>query len=191
MNWWMSASRCSPSTLFATTITGTVAALQHPRDARVFFGDPGRDVDDKQHEVGRADRGLGLRGHLGRERGRLGGEPGFARPQPTAGVDEHERAAVPLGNELAPVAGDARPLFHDRGALADDAVHERRLADVGASDHGNARHDSGVDHFSAHRETARTSAAPSVSTTSTARGKTATVSPSRKTPRDNTTSGSR
>ena len=41
---------------------GHVAALQHPGDARVLLGDAGRDVDDEQHEIGGAHRGLGLRG---------------------------------------------------------------------------------------------------------------------------------
>ena len=115
-----------------------VAALQDARDARVFFGDAGRDVDDEQDEIGGADRGFRLRGDLRRERGGLGGEPGFARTQPTAGVDEHERAPVPLGDELAAVAGDARAFLDDRGALADDAIDERRLADVRAADDRDA-----------------------------------------------------
>ena len=127
---------------------GNVAPLQHFRDACVFFGDPGRDVDDEQHEIRAAHRGLGLGRHLGRERGRLGREAGLARSQPASGVDEHERAPVPFGNQLAPIARDAGPLFHDRGALTDDPVHERRLADVGAPDHRDARHDSGIDHVS-------------------------------------------
>ena len=65
--------------------------------------------------------------------------PASPGPQPAAGVDEHERAAVPLGDELAAVAGDARALLDDRGAPADDAVHERRLADVRTADDGDAR----------------------------------------------------
>ena len=123
-----------------------VAALQHLRDARVFFGDAGGHVDDEQHEVGGAHCRLGLRGHLGGERGRLGREPGFAGTQPAAGVDEHERAAVPFGRELAAVARHARTLFDDGGARADDPVHERRLADVRTTDHRDARQLTGAHH---------------------------------------------
>ena len=42
--------------------------------------------------------------------------------------------ALPLGVELLAIAGDARKLLDDRIAATDDAVDERRLADVRPSD---------------------------------------------------------
>ena len=53
---------------------GRVAVLQHARDLRVLLGDAGRDVDDEHDEVGVAHRRVGLRAHLGRERRLLAGE---------------------------------------------------------------------------------------------------------------------
>src|SRR5205823_5535352 len=106
-------------------------ALQHACDARVLLGDAGRDVDDQQYEIGGVDRRLGLRGDLRREYGRLLREPGLARAQPAAGVDEHERPAAPFGDELTAVARHARTLLDDGRARPEDAVDERRLADVG------------------------------------------------------------
>ena len=51
-----------------------------------------------------------------------------------AGVDQRERAPVPLALELLAVARDPRPLVHDRLARARQAVDERGLADVGVAD---------------------------------------------------------
>src|SRR4029077_8252215 len=48
-----------------------------------------------------------------------------------AGVDQRERAAVPVGGELLAVARDAGPLMHDRLARLGEPVDEARLADVG------------------------------------------------------------
>ena len=73
-----------------------LALLEQARDACVLLGDAGRDVDDEEHEVGVLHRGRGLRADLGRELGLLAGEPGLARREPAAGVDDAERAAVPL-----------------------------------------------------------------------------------------------
>ena len=106
--------------------------------------------------------------------------------QPAAGVDDGERAAVPVGLEHLAVAGDAGLLLDDRVAAADEPVHQRRLADVRPADdgdHGERRRSS--------TRTARTSEAPSVATTSTGRGRSAGVLPSRKRPFESTTSGSR
>ena len=59
------------------------------------------------------------------------------RAEPAAGVDDDERAAVPVGLEHLAVAGDAGLLLDDRVAPADEAVDQRRLADVGAADDGD------------------------------------------------------
>ena len=60
-----------------------------------------------------------------------------AAGQPAAGVDQQEGAALPLGLDLLAVAGDAGLLLDDGLAAADDAVQQRRLADVGAADDGD------------------------------------------------------
>ena len=51
-----------------------------------------------------------------------------------AGVDQRERAPVPLGLELLAVARDPGPLVHDRLARLREPVDERRLADVRVAD---------------------------------------------------------
>ena len=75
-----------------------------------------------------ADRDLGL----GRDP--LGQAAGVGVP--AAGVDDGERAAVPVGVVGDPVAGHARHVLDDRLAAADDPVDQRRLADVGPADDG-------------------------------------------------------
>ena len=45
-----------------------------------------------------------------------------------------KRTPEPLGLGLLAVAGDARAVFDDGDLLADDAVEQRALADVGAAD---------------------------------------------------------
>jgi hypothetical protein len=54
-----------------------------------------------------------------------------------AGVDEPERLAVPLGAAEVTVARGARFLADDGGVRAEDAIEERRLADVGPADEGD------------------------------------------------------
>ena len=158
------ASRRSSSTLFTTTMTGVRRVLEQPRDLRVLVGDPGRDVDDEEHEIGHP-HGLGrLRAHLGREHRLLTGEAGFALGEPAAGVDDAKARPDPFRRQLAAIAGDARALLDDRGAAADDAVHERRLADVRATDD---RDDRQLAVHDADRCSACTSAPPSVGTIST------------------------
>ena len=115
-------------------MTGRARALEEPRDLRVLVGDPGRDVDHEEHEIG-DPHGLGrLRAHLRREHRLLTGETGLALGEPPAGVDDAKGPAHPFRRQLAAIAGDARALLDDRGAAADDAVHERRLADVRTTD---------------------------------------------------------
>ena len=130
---------------------------------------------------------------------------GVAAGQPPAGVDQDEPAPVPLGLDLLAVAGDARALLDDRLAPADDAVHERRLADVGAADDGDGGQGHGRPGYGpppARRTadgrrsaqagvTASRRATPWVATTSTGRGRSSGAVPSRKRPWDRQTSGSR
>ncbi len=130
----MSASRRSSSTLLTTTRTGIFACCNSRATCASSSVIPVVTSTTKQHHVGAADGFGRLRAHLRRERRLLAGEAGVAFGQPPAGVDDAETAADPLRRELAPVARDAGALFDDRGAPADDAVHERRLADVRAPD---------------------------------------------------------
>src|SRR5581483_11204128 len=54
-----------------------------------------------------------------------------------AGVDDAEVASAPLGFAVEAVAGDAGLIADDGAAASNDAVEERGLADVGASDDGD------------------------------------------------------
>ena len=54
-----------------------------------------------------------------------------------AGVDQRERAPVPVRLELLAVARDARALVHDRLARLREPVDERGLADVRVADDGD------------------------------------------------------
>ena len=104
-----SGSRRGSSILFASTITGRLAARRIDGELLVAGRDPGARVDDEQHEVGLVDRGLRLLGDLGAERAALD-------LVDAAGVDEPEPGARPLAEELLAVARDAGRLVHDRGA---------------------------------------------------------------------------
>ena len=88
-------------------------------------------VDHEQHHPGVGHGLLGLAGHLGIER--------VAAGQPAAGVDEREGTTLPLGVDHLAVPGDAGPLLDDGLAPPDDAVEQRRLAHVGATDDGDGR----------------------------------------------------
>ena len=176
-----------PALVLAAVVVGlvgddddlVVAAAQPAGDDLVVVGHPDGAVDDEQHDVGVAHGGLDLAADLGLEVGAAG--------HPAAGVDDAERHAEPLGLERLAVAGDARAVLDDGRLLADDAVEQRRLADVGPADDGTTGGQGG--HA---RSRARRRAWPSVATTSTGRGRSSTVPPSRKRPSsDRQTSGSR
>ncbi len=161
-------------------------ALRSPQplgDARVLFGDADRGVDDEDHRVGLAHGALRLRAHLLVERG--------STREPPARVDDAELGALPLRVERLAVAGDTRKLLDDRVAATHHPVHERRLADVRPSDDG----DDGEAHGGAHAgaptgtPSAARSATPSVAMTSTGRGRSAGVEPSRNLPSERHTSG--
>ena len=160
---------------------GLVRLVQHARDALVLLGEPDDAIDDEEHHVGVDERALGLPAHHARER--LGAGARVGR-EPAAGVDDDEPTAVPLCVELLAIAGDTGLLLHDRVAPADEAVDQRGLADVRTADDRD-------DRVGAHDLTAATSDAPSVATTSTGRGSSSGVVPSRKRPLERTTSGRR
>ena len=126
-----SGSRLVSSTLLTASEHGHVDAAQQVGHPGVLLGDAHHGVDHHDHDLGLTDGPLALLADLGVELAAAG--------QPTAGVDQHEGLALPLGLDLLAVAGDARALLDDGLAPADDAVHQRRLAHVGAAhdgDHG-------------------------------------------------------
>ena len=99
---------------------------QHLDDVLVGRRGADVDVDDEQHGVGEIDRDLGLRRDRRVDPLRVG--------LPATGVDDREPAAQPLGLVGDAVAGDAGGVLDDGLAPAQDAVHERGLAHVGAAD---------------------------------------------------------
>jgi hypothetical protein len=91
---------------------------------------PGAGVDQQQRQIGGFDGALGLIAHARLEARRLGLlEPG--------GIDHREAQVEQPRLALAPVAGHARLLGDQRQALADQAIEQRRLADVGTADDGD------------------------------------------------------
>jgi hypothetical protein len=87
---------------------------------------PRRSVDDEHDHVGVGDGRLGL----GHDPGGHALRPCSHPPVSTT----QERPALPLGEVLGAVAGDAGLLLHDGDAAPEDAVDQRRLADVRAAD---------------------------------------------------------
>ena len=92
--------------------------------------DPRLRVDDEHDHVGLGDRGLGLAPD-----GRL--HLAGLRIVETARVDERELAPAPIGGRVDTVSGGAGEVLDDRDTLADDAIEERRLPNVGPADNGN------------------------------------------------------
>ena len=112
---------------------GRTGASQYLGDGVVFGGDPGRHVDDEEHDVGLGDRRAGL---VGNEQI----EPVTPRHD-AAGVDDAERPPRPCRLQLEAVASHPRSLLDDGGTPPDDPVDERRLTDVrapGDDDRGHA-----------------------------------------------------
>ena len=102
------------------------ALAQQLHDVLVGRGRPDHRVDDEQHDVAEVDRDLGLGGDGQVDAAGIG--------LPAAGVDEREPAIHPLGLVRHAVAGDAGGVLDDRFAAAEDAVHQRGLADVRSPD---------------------------------------------------------
>ena len=107
------------------------AAAQPAGDRLVLVGHAHRRVDDEQHDVGPPHGRLDLPADLGVEVA--------ATRHPTAGVDDPERDAEPLGLELLAVTGDAGTVLDDGRLLTDDPVEQRALADVGPAHDGDDR----------------------------------------------------
>ena len=90
----------------------------------------GARVDQEEHRVGGGDGGLGLRLHAAGEA--FGG--GLIE---AGGVDHREGEIADPRAPFAPVAGDAGAVVHQGETLADQAIEQRRLADVRRADNGD------------------------------------------------------
>jgi hypothetical protein len=118
---------------------GLAAGAQHVGDATVARVQPGARVDHEQQEIRLGDGLLHLPPDLDVHRV-------LRVLHDAAGIDEPEVAPRPVGSREVPVARGARFVGDDRGVATDDAVEQRRLADVGPPDQGDDR-----DIESAHR----------------------------------------
>ena len=109
------------------------------RDFSVNWGQALPDVEQEDDGVGLVDRDLRLR--LDRGLGRI-----LVRVQIEPGRVDHGELPPPVRDAVEPVAREARLRVDDRLAPAEDAVEQRRFADVGAADDGDdrARHASSV-----------------------------------------------
>ena len=110
-----------------------VAALEHAGNRLVLLGDTGAAVDHKQDDGGFLGGGEGLVAD-----GRCKDIVALERLD-TARVDDGELAAVPIGRVIRAVARDAAGLVDDGVRGLGQAVNERGLAHVGASDDGDDR----------------------------------------------------
>src|SRR5581483_387373 len=106
---------------------------QQARDVAVDRRETLADVEHEQDELRLVDRYARLR--LDR-RARLVLRRVEVQP---GGVDHRELAAAPLGDAVQAVAGQPGGGVDDRLAIAEQAVEERRLADVGAANDGDDR----------------------------------------------------
>ena len=110
-----------------------VAALEHASDRLVLLGDAGAAVDHKQDDGGFLGGGECL---VADGRGK---DVVALERLDTARVDDGELAAVPIGRVIRAVARDAAGLVDDGVRGLGQAVNERGLAHVGASDDGDDR----------------------------------------------------
>ena len=110
-----------------------VAALEHAGDRLVLLGDAGATVDHKQDDGGFLGGGEGLVAD-----GRGKDVIALERLDATR-VDDGELAAVPVGRVVGAVARYAAGLMDDGVRGLGQAVNERGLAHVGASDDGDDR----------------------------------------------------
>ena len=106
---------------------GLARGAEDRRELLVAGGDACPGVDDEEHQVGLVHR----RACLLRDMAPVGARVGLVHP---AGVDEPERDAVPVAEELLAVARDTRGLVDDGGTRLRQPVDEGRLADVREAD---------------------------------------------------------
>ena len=110
-----------------------VAALEHAGDRLVLLGDAGAAIDHKQDDCGFLGGGERL---VADGRGK---DVVALERLDTARVDDGELATVPIGRVIRAVARDAAGLVDDGVRGLGQAVNERGLAHVGASDDGDDR----------------------------------------------------
>ena len=89
-------------------------------------------IDHEEQRVGLCDRGLRLLLHAG-------GQRALGALIEAGGVDDREVEIAEPGLALAAVAGDAGQVIDKRELLPDQAVEQRRLADIGPADNGNLK----------------------------------------------------
>ena len=135
----MPASAAAALGLVGDQHDGLAERAQQLGEMAVERRQAGAGIDDEQADVGRADRGLGLRAHAAGERIRRG-------LVEAGGVDGGEFEPADAGLALAPVAGDARQVVDQRQPLADEPVEQRRLADIRPTDDGDAERPSAGGH---------------------------------------------
>ena len=104
-----------------------VAFAQPAGDLLVQRGDAGACIDQEQSDVAILDSRLGLQAHAARQRLRV-------LILIAGGVDDGEVQAQQMRLPLAPVAGHAGLVVHQRQLLADQPVEQGGLAHIGASD---------------------------------------------------------
>ena len=121
-----------PSHLLATTSALGAGVAHHAGEFEVGRRDAGAGIDHEQDQVGIADREFGLRAHAGGDRA-LGG---FLE---SGGIDDQDLMTPDLGVAFLAVAGEARQVGDERGALAGHAVEHGRFSDVGSADDGYGR----------------------------------------------------
>ena len=107
-------------------------AAENHRDVEVDRVETVLRVDDEHDHVGVAGRVLRLLARAERDR-----VVGIDVELDAAGIDAGERSAAPLREGVQPVAGHAGRVLDDREPLADQAVEEGALPDVGATDDGD------------------------------------------------------
>ena len=110
-----------------------VGALEHAGDRLVLLGDAGAAVDHKQDDGSFLGCGKGLVADG------CGKDVIALERLDTARVDDGELAAVPIGRVIRAVARDAAGLVDDGVRGLGQAVNERGLAHVGASNDGDDR----------------------------------------------------
>ena len=94
---------------------------------------PGAGIEDQQRDNGITHCGIGLLPHAPGERGGIGiFEAG--------GIDDGEFEIEEPCQPFAAITRDARRVVDQRQLAADEAVEERRFADIWATDDGNPGH---------------------------------------------------
>ncbi len=87
----------------------------------------GARIDHEQDDIALGNRGFRLLSHPPGKRGIIG-------LLEACGIDNGEFQVIEIDIALATVAGDARPIINKRQLAADQAIEQRRLADIGTPD---------------------------------------------------------